>query len=301
MSKRPTSNLQVFGKESYWVHLLRTSIRTIQGKYRTRIIEAGTGPALMLLHGNGGHAESYVRNIAPLAERFRVVALDFLWHGLSQTSGFEPEIIPPLVGQVVDVMDVLGIDRAAIEGQSLGGWVAMQVALRHPARVDKLVLTTTMGYLPDPGTVDGYVEPAWASNMACSLEALRNPSFENVRSRLERIVANPDALTDEAVRVRQALYSEPTLSRAQQAFVVHYLGGQAPAKHLVTDSMARTINQPTLVYWGDRNRTPPSLGVRLSQVLPRGRFHCAKNTGHWAQFESAAEHNEVVADFLSDA
>jgi 2-hydroxy-6-oxonona-2,4-dienedioate hydrolase len=284
--------------QTYWVDLLQARVRTIEGRYRTRIVEAGKGPALILLHGTGGHLENYARNIMPLAQHFHVIALDFLWHGMSQTEGFDHEVIPDLVDQVIDVMDVLGLARAAVEGQSLGGWVAMQMALRHPTRVSHLVLTTTMGYQPDDGTIDGYVEPDWSKNLASSLEVLRDPSYENVRSRMARILADPAKLTDEAILVRQAIYRQPALGAVQQQFITEYLGGDTIRKHLVTDASLRRIEQPVLVYWGDQNRTPPSLGLRLSQQVRNGRFHCAADTGHWAQFESADEHNRIVLQFL---
>lgn len=283
---------------TYWVDLLQAQVRTIEGRYRTRIVEAGQGPALILLHGTGGHLENYARNIMPLAQHFRVIALDFLWHGMSQTEGFEHEVIPNLVDQVIDVMDVLGLDSAALEGQSLGGWVAMHVALRHPARVSQLVLTTTMGYRPDDGAIDGYVEPDWSQNLASSLEVLREPSYQNVRSRMARILADPARLTDEAILVRQAIYRQPALAAVQQLFITEYLSGGTIGKHVVTDAALRRITQPVLVYWGDRNRTPPSLGLRLSQQVRDGCFHCAADTGHWAQFESADEHNRIVLQFL---
>ena len=285
-------------RDPYWVELLQTQVRLIQGRYLTRIIEAGSGPALFLLHGTGGHAENYALNVAPLAEHFHVVAMDFLWHGRSQTEGYDPEIIPLLVDQVTDVMDQLGIAQAAFEGQSMGGWVAMQLALRHPEKVRALVLTTTMGYSPDAGAVPGYVEPDWASNLLSSLEVLRNPTFEAVRTRMARILANPARLTDEAIRVRQALYQQPALAAVQQQFIAEYLAGDTIRCHTVTDAMARRITQPTLVYWGDHNRTPPALGEHLARQVQQGAFHCAADTGHWAQYESADEHNQVVADFL---
>ncbi len=282
----------------YWIELLHTQVRQIDAKYRTRIIEAGSGPALILLHGTGGHAENYALNIAELARHFHVIALDFLWHGKSQTEGFNPEIIPQLVDQVIDVMDQLGLHSAYVEGQSLGGWVAMQLALQHPARVDALVLTTTMGFTPDADTVPGYVEPDWASNLPSSLQVLRDPSFDNVRTRMARILANPQRLTDEAVMVRQALYRQPPLAAVQALFTSEYLAGSAILQHRITDALARLISQPTLVYWGDHNRTPPALGEHLARQVQHGTFHCARDTGHWAQFESAAEHNEVVTRFL---
>lgn len=295
------SNSEVHTPSSYWIDLLQAQVRMIQGRYRTRIVEAGAGPVLILLHGTGGHVENYARNILPLSQHFRVIALDFLWHGRSQTEGYDPEIIPLLVDQVIDVMDILDLEQAHVEGQSLGGWVVMQLALRHPGRVNRLVLTTTMGYTPDAGTIPGYKEPDWAANLQSSLDVLREPTFDNVRTRMARILANSAELTDEAIGVRQALYRQPALSAVQQQFIAEYLAGDIIRKHLVTDAMVREITQPTLVYWGDKNRTPPSLGMRLSQQVQEGFFHCATNTGHWAQFESAPEHNRVVAEFLRAA
>lgn len=285
---------------TYWVDLLSAQVRIIRGKYRTRIVEAGDegNPALILLHGTGGHIENYARNIIPLAEHFHVIAIDFLWHGCSQTEGYDPEVIPSLVDQIADVMNVLGLKTAHLSGQSMGGWVAMQFALHHPEKVNRLVLTTTMGYEPDAGAIEGYVEPDWAANLPSSLEVLRNPSFENVRTRMARILANPDSLTDEAVLVRQALYRQPALAAVQQQFIAEYLAGENIRRHTMTDALASHIAQPTLVYWGDKNRTPPALGLHISRQVRNGHFHCAANTGHWAQFESADEYNKVVTGFL---
>jgi 2-hydroxy-6-oxonona-2,4-dienedioate hydrolase len=283
---------------SLWVELLGAQTRYVGTRYRTRIVEAGDGPALLLLHGTGGHLENYARNIMPLARSFRVVALDFLWHGLSQTEGFDPEIVPVLVEQIADVLDYLGLEVAAIEGQSMGGWIAMQFALRYPGRVSSLILTTTQGYAPDQGAIAGYVEPDWSQNLASSLEVLRDPSYENVRARMARILADPARLTDEAILIRQALYRRPALAEVQARFLREYLGGGVCRQHVVTDAMARTISAPTLVYWGDKNRTPPSLGEHIARQVRSGIFHCAADTGHWAQFESAEEHDRIVTQFL---
>lgn len=283
---------------TYWVELLPCQVYQLHGRYRTRVLDVGEGPALVLLHGTGGHLENYARNIMALSKHFRVIALDFIWHGRSQTTEYDPEIIPSLVDQVIDVMDTLGISNAAIEGQSLGGWVAMQLAIRHPKRVRQLILTTTMGYKPDPGSIPNYLEPDWTANLPSSLSMLDDPSFENVRARMSRILANPDLLTDEAVMVRQALYQQPELRDVQRKFITEYLSGSIITQHIVTDAMAAQISQPVLVYWGDKNRTPPSFGRHIAKQVQHGHFHCAADTGHWAQFESADEHNRVVTDFL---
>ncbi len=286
--------------EHYWVQLIHSDIHIVQGKYRTRILQAGNpnAPALFLLHGTGGHLENYARNIPALSEHFHVIAMDFLWHGRSQTEGFDHEVIPHLIDQILDVMNVLNIEAAHFEGQSMGGWVAMQLAIQHPEKVKRLVLTTTMGYKPNEGAIDGYVEPIWASNLASSIEVLEQPTFDNVRTRMARILAKPERLTDEAIQVRQVLYQQPKLAAVQKLFITEYLSGNTIQKHAVTDALAHQITQPTLVYWGDANRTPPALGQHIANQVQQGQFYCAKDTGHWAQFESSKVHNQVVTHFL---
>ena len=286
--------------EHYWVHLIHSDVRVIEGKYTSRILEAGnpSNPALFLLHGTGGHLENYARNIPALAEYFHVIALDFIWHGRSQTTVFDHEVIPVLMDQILDVMQQLNIPRAHFEGQSMGGWVAMQLAIQHPEKVDRLVLTTTMGYRPNEGAIPDYVEPHWAANLPSSIEVLDNPSYDNIRTRMTRILAKPERLTDEAIQVRQSLYRQPALAEVQKLFITEYLSGQTIQKHTVTDALAKLIQAPTLVYWGDANRTPPALGQHIADQVQQGQFYCAEDTGHWAQFESADIHNQVVTEFL---
>ncbi len=286
---------------SYWTDFLHAQVYKLRGRYATRILEAGKGEPLLLLHGTGGHIENYARNIMPLAQHFRVIAMDFLWHGGSETGGFEPAIIPKLLDQVIDVLDTLGIERTHVEGQSLGGWVAMQMALVYPARVNKLVLTTTQGYQPDEGSIPGLVEPDPRRIQQHSLEVLRDPSFENVRSRLARVLANPELLPDEAVAVRHKFYNDPALNRVQQQFMEHYPIGEALVKHLVSDARAADIKAPTLIFWGDKNPAPPVVGHRLSLSIPNARYICAPETGHMAQFESHELHNREVTAFLLDS
>lgn len=281
-----------------WSDLLDARVYQVEGRYSTRIIDAGQGPVLLLLHGTGGHAENYARNIPRMARHFRVIAPDFVWHGRSQTEGFDAQIIPVLVDQVLDVMNVLGIQQASIEGQSLGAWVAMRLALAHPTRVERLVLTTAMGYQPDAGAIPGYVEPARDANLKSSLQMLDDPGLANVRERMARIVHDPACLSDEAVEIRSRIYARPALREVQRRFITEYLTGETVLRHVISDDQAARIVQPTLVYWGDRNRVPSEVGRRLADQIRDARFHCAADTGHWAQYESAEEHDAVVSDFL---
>jgi 2-hydroxy-6-oxonona-2,4-dienedioate hydrolase len=166
------------------------------------------------------------------------------------------------------------------------------VRASHAGAAAQAGAITTQGYVPDEGAIPGYAEPDWATNL---LEVLKNPSFENVRIRMARILADPSRLTDEAVRVRQALYRNAAIAEVQARFITEYLGGGPDIrKHVVSDALARGIAAPTLVYWGDRNPTPPALGRHIAASVQDGRFRCAEDCGHWAQFESADVFNVVV-------
>jgi 2-hydroxy-6-oxonona-2,4-dienedioate hydrolase len=109
------------------------------GGVRTRVLQAGSGPDLILLHGTGGHLEAYARDIAGLADRFRVTAYDMVGHGWSDLPD-TPYTIDVLSDHLIGLMDALGISRAHLSGESLGGWVTAWTAAYHPDRVDRLVL-----------------------------------------------------------------------------------------------------------------------------------------------------------------
>src|SRR5664279_759078 len=88
---------------------------------RTRVLRAGTGPDLVLLHGTGGHLEAYARDIAGLSSDFRVTAYDMVGHGWSDTPD-RPYTTDVLSDHLLGVLDASGIDRVLLSGESLGGW-----------------------------------------------------------------------------------------------------------------------------------------------------------------------------------
>jgi 2-hydroxy-6-oxonona-2,4-dienedioate hydrolase len=285
---------------SYWVELLGCETRFLKGRYRTRILEVGDGFPLVLLHGMGGHLENFVHNIPEYSKHFRVVAMDFLWHGRSQTEGFDEQVLPPLVDQVLDVLDTLKLYRVHVEGQSLGGWVASLFTLKYPQRVDKLVLTTATGYLPDEGAIPGYKRLNPAAMIGQALTVFDDPTDANIRKRLEQVVFDRSLITDEAVALRAKIYRDPAVNRVLREVTRNYITGEGPTRHAITDTLAQQITRPALVYWGDQNRPGPEVGRRLAAMIPGAKYHCARDTGHWAQFEHYQEHNRAVLDFLLD-
>gem|GEM_PF-289205 len=289
---------------SIWVELLGAQVRFGGCTYPGRYLEAGSPDAepLILLHGSGGHVENFSRNLMPYAQHFHVFALDCVWHGLGPQPPFNPELIPAYVEQVVDFLDWQGIAAAHVEGQSMGGWTAQRLAFAHPQRLRKLVLTTAQGFklAPPPGSEPAASTPSRATG-ARQMAYLEDPSWENIRRRMLPLLARPERLPDELIAVRQKLYSNPATNASLRQVVQHYMGGpELPSqRHLMTEAELARIAAPTLVYWGEQNMVPPAMGERLAAAIPGAQYYCAADTGHWAQFEHANEHNRVVLRFLT--
>jgi pimeloyl-ACP methyl ester carboxylesterase len=265
----------------------------------SRVIQSGQGEPLIMIHGVGGHAEAYSRNIRSLGQHYRAMAIDLVWHGYSSKPPYDYKSVDTYCEQIVDLLDTLGVEKAHIEGESLGGWVGMWFALHYPDRLDRLILNTAAGVLYAPGTVEIRTAEGVDLLRTRSLEAVNNPNKETVRKRLEWLMAKPDRVTDELVDVRYAIYSEPESRRSlTDVFNSSFGGGDSPKYTLKEEDLAG-IKAPTLVLWTDKNPgTGPDVGRRQASLIPGAQFYCMNDAAHWPQWEHPEEHDEVVLNFL---
>jgi pimeloyl-ACP methyl ester carboxylesterase len=268
------------------------------GKYRTRVIECGKGKTLFLLHGGGGHAEAFSKNIRRLGQSMRAIAPDFIWHGLSSAPPVaKTNWLGQFTDQILEFMDSEKIEKASFEGESLGGWIAYDMAINHPDRTEKLILNTSWGHTLDPAHVKIH-QADRTSLLQTSLNALRNPSRDSIRKRLEWLMPR-GGTTDELVDLRYTMWSgEPTRS----ALISYYERLWTPE----TDALLKTekdlarIKAPTLVLWTDSNPSQKiDTAKRLHAVIPNSEVYIMKNAAHWPQWEHAEEHDRVVAAFLA--
>lgn len=278
--------------DSIWVGLLdvahSVSFRDI-GPWRTRIITAGEGDPLLLLHGTGGHCEAYSRNLATLSRHFRVVTFDFAGHGLT-THATRDLQIDDYVAHTLGVMDELGITSAHLSGESLGGWVAARLAAQHPHRVRRMVLNTPGGTIVNPTVMDRI--------RTLSQAAADDPSDERIRARLEWLMADPASVTDELVAVRRNLYARPGFARSMR----HLLCLQdvdIRTRNLLTDDELASITAPTLVVWtSDDPSGPAAEGRLIRDRIPGAEFAFIDGAGHWPQWEQTARFDALHLEFL---
>lgn len=205
----------------------------VRGKqYTTRVIEAGDGDPLILIHGVGSSAECFARNVMRLAKHFHLYAVDALYHGYSSKHPYDSDHrVQRQAEAVIDFMDAEGIARANVEGESMGAGIAFEMGMRFPERVGKLVLNSGNYYIDTPqlrqpraGEAPTLRDPAAPGGGAQELvqrarRAVTEVTRENVRRRIEYFVARPERITDEMVELQYRLYSDPLHQRVDAAGV----------------------------------------------------------------------------------
>jgi pimeloyl-ACP methyl ester carboxylesterase len=232
--------------------------------------------------------------------------MDFIWHGMSSrppfsdgAAGDDLHWLRQFTLQVLDLMAALGLESASFEGESLGGWVALDLAINFPEKVDAIVLNTAWGIALDE---------KWVKEGAADLDALRetsvaalkNPTLETLRTRLEWLMPL-GGVTDELVSLRQALWSIP---ETREALLEYYERLFSPGieDFYFGEPDISTIQSPTLVLWTDKN---PIHGVdaaeRLHQLVEGSVLHVMEGCAHWPQWERPEEHDAVVSQFLARA
>jgi 3-oxoadipate enol-lactonase len=241
----------------------------------------GDGPAVVLTHGLGGNHAVWWRQVGVLAAGRRVVTWDQRGFGGStrRTGPVGPE---PAVGDLAALLDHLGIDRAHIVGQSMGGWVAMGLAISHPDRVRSLVLADS------PAGVRTDEVRAAAHEARAGLR--RDAGFGRHPALGDRFCAEHP---DEA-----ALYE-----------LIGSFGDKPPDAEMIEllsacrwplGAVAR-VAVPVLLVCGEHDPMAPPAGMRaVAAVLRDARVEVIPGCGHSPYFEAPEAWNAVVARFLDE-
>ena len=261
------------------------------GGVRTRYLHAGdeSKPSLILLHGSGGHAEAYVRNLAAHAEHFSTWSIDMLGHGYTDKPG-HPLEIRHYIDHLLAFLDAIGVPRAHLSGESLGGWVVSRAAVDHPEKVDRLVLNTAGGSQADPQVMKRII--------ALSMAAADNPSWETVQARITWLMADKSKGYDDLVASRQRVYRQPGFVSAMRD-IMALQDPEIRARNLLDASDYGSIKAPTLVLWTSDDPTADvTEGRRIASMIPDARFEVMSGCGHWPQYEDAKTFDRLHIDFL---
>jgi 2-hydroxy-6-oxonona-2,4-dienedioate hydrolase/2-hydroxy-6-oxo-6-(2'-carboxyphenyl)-hexa-2,4-dienoate hydrolase len=285
--------------KSVGVELLGTQTRIVQGQHSAhRVIEVGQGDPLFLIHGIGGHAETYARNIHNLAKHFHVYAIDALYHGFSSKEGFDRATMTEKQADgLADLIKTLGYSWAHVEGESMGGEIVWQFGLHYPEMAGRLIMNTGGPYFNAKRT-DFVENPGGGSTLAeLSRKSILEPTFETVRARMEWLVAEPSRMTDEMVNVRLRLYSFPEVYESIKR--VYGIGGQWNAEKPIEEEDLAAFKPESLVFWTEKNPGEgPDFGRYMADHIPGAKFYNMLDSAHWPQWEKPEEHDQVLIDFI---
>lgn len=279
---------------SLWQDLRSTSFS--QGWFdakglSTRYLHAGDKslPPLILLHGVGGHAEAYVRNLKAHGRHFDTWAIDMVGHGWSAKPD-HPYELPHYVDHLLRFMDAQGWEKAHVSGESLGGWIASRLAADHPDRVERVVLNTAGGSRAEPTVM--------ARLKSISTQAAQDPSWDFIKARVEWLMKDKKDATDDLIACRQAIYAQPGFSQAMaNAMVLQDM--EIRTRNLMLPADYGRIRAPTLVLWtSDDPTADASEGRRIADMVPGSQFVVMQDCGHWPQWEDVETFDRLHINFL---
>lgn len=269
---------------------------TVQG-YRTRYWAQGSGEPIVLVHGLGSSAESWLLNVDGLAEHYRVLVPDILCFGRTakpvDTSEYS---LPRSARFLAGFLESQGVERAHIVGNSMGGIVSLQFAVDFSQMVDRLVLVDAAGFGPEV-----HVSMRLQS-LPLLGEVIAAPSRRAVRMSLEMASWRHDFITPELIETfydvaRQSECKAPFLRALRTG-----IGLRGVHDHVLQPLQKRipSISAPTMIMWGRHDQVLPISHLATARrLLPAAHVHVFEDCGHIPQMESPAEFNRLVQEFLA--
>jgi len=262
------------------------------------VVELGSGPPLLFVHGLGGCWQNWLENLPDLARDHRVIAVDLPGFGASAMPAGDVSVAG--YARTLEVLcDALSVDAATVVGNSLGGFVAAELALASPQRVERLVLVSAAGL---------HIAELRLTRV---LEALDLTRLDRVVGVYGRWVAAHSGAVARRTRLRRLLFAGvarhpevvPWPLVAEQAQGFGRPGFMPALRAIATYPLRHRLAQiacPTLIVWGEKDRLVPVRDASaFEQLIPGSRKIVYPDTGHIPMLERPARFNADLRAFLA--
>ncbi|CAG9263012.1 alpha/beta fold hydrolase [Paraburkholderia caribensis] len=261
------------------------------GGIDTNYHEFGEGFPLILLHGSGAGVtgwENWHGVMHDLAKQYRVIVPDIVGFGLTSIPDGIELNIKIWVRHLIDLMDALNIQKAALVGNSFGGALALATSMRHGDRVERMVLM---------GTPAGDFVRADNAGSSWHYE----PSLENMGKLLRHFPYDPSWVTEDMVRQRYetSLKTDSTLAY-RKLFPEPSKTNEPKVIHGIPEERLDSIQTPVLVLHGREDKmVPVECGWRIASRCANADLHVFSKCGHWVQIERRTSFIKLTVDFLT--
>ena len=256
----------------------------------------GDGKPLLLIHGYGAGMWVWEKQIEALSQSYRVYVLDLIGHGFSDRPkvSYTPETY---IHFLRDFMDGVGIEKATLIGNSMGGGIAWAMAILYPERVDRLILINCV----PPDVLHQVKNESFRTLVAIKdipilpylVIAARGKN--SIRWILLECVSNIKLITPEVVS------RQYPLSKIKGSTWVLYSTFKHAEEALKLKDQLSMIHKPTLFIWGERDLIfPPQVGEALHQAITGSKFLRIEKSGHIPMWETPDEVNQAILSFLEE-
>lgn len=257
-----------------------------------RYYAGGQGFPVLLIHGFGFTAlENWENQVGALIGPYRVLAPDLYWFGGSTPRpGAKVETAAEQADALSELLERLGVGKTHVVGVSFGGYVALELALRHPDKLGKLVLVDAAGLELTTAEAD-QVSAVFGGERDISAVLLPRDVIA-LRKFLGTVFYQPRWIPTFALR--QVLREFWLNERARRAILRGLQSGG-----LLQPAVVQGVGAETLVLWGRHDPLiPPSVGERLTRLIPGARIRYLERSAHSPMLEEPAEFNRALLDFL---
>lgn len=260
------------------------------GQVATNYHDLGEGPPVLLIHGSGPGVSAWANWRLPLSglsRRFRCIAPDMAGFGYSQVPDRFAFTRQAWLGQLLGLLDALGVEKAHVIGNSFGGSLALALAIAAPERVDRLVL---MGSVGVPFALTEGLDAVWGYT----------PGIDSMKAIMGYFAFDRALIGDDLVRMRYEASLRPGVQESYAAMF------PAPRQRWVeamshAEADVRAIPHQTLLIHGRDDRVIPlQTTLTLNSWIDNSQAHIFGRCGHWTQIEQASRFGRLVEDFLGN-
>jgi pimeloyl-ACP methyl ester carboxylesterase len=262
------------------------------------VVELGSGPAVVFIHGLGGSWQNWLENLPTVAEAgYRAIAVDLPGFGESEMP--REKISISGYGRWIDaLLSELDVDAAALVGNSMGGFIGAEVAIKFPQRTGRLVLVSAAGISIEHQRNDAAMQALYRTEMITANAAGwlgKRADSVSTRPRLRKlllrfVMAHADQLPAPLIAEQVRGTGKPGFLPAVDALTTYPIRDRLP-----------DISAPTLIVWGaDDMLVPLRDADTFEELIPDARKVIFEDTGHVAMLERPARFNRLLLDFLSE-